>query len=62
MIIYHLDYRFSWHKPIVKNDIQAPSINLSKILESRDNLNKDLDKILYISYNNKNTTILLLTN
>ena len=52
-LLDYLDYRFSWHKPIVKNDIQAPSINLSKILESRDNLNKDLDKILYISYNNK---------
>ena len=52
-LLEYLDYRFSWHKPVVKNDIQTPSINLSKISGSRVNSKKDLDKILYISYNNK---------
>ena len=52
-LLDYVDYRFTWHKPLIKNDIQVPSVHLSKIKDSRSNSNSEMDKILYISHNRK---------
>lgn len=49
----YLNYRFTWHKPVEKNDIQVPSLILSRISEIRNSYKNNLDKILYISFNKK---------